>query len=75
MSFAKANHSSQLKNNMTRFEFHACDAENESLRIRLQENKKSARLIYNAIANFKSGHYITVADLNFIKEQLKSIIQ
>lgn len=60
---------------MTRFEFHACDAENESLRIRLQENKKSARLIYNTIANFKSRHYITVADLNFIKEQLKSIIQ
>lgn len=60
---------------MTRFEFHACDAENEILRIRLQENKKSARLIYKTIANFKSGHYITVADLNFIKEQLKSIFQ
>lgn len=60
---------------MTRFEFHACDTENEILRIRLQENKKSARLIYKTIANFKSGHYISAADLNFIKEQLKSIFQ
>lgn len=57
---------------MTRFEWHACDAENEILRSQLKETKATARGIIAAIG--KKARYFTASEIANIKSQLQSII-
>lgn len=57
---------------MTRFEWHACDAENEILRSQLKDTRETARSIAKAIG--KKARYFTASEIANIKSQLQSII-
>lgn len=40
---------------MTRFEFHACDVENEVLRYRVADDKKAARKVLKILESKSTG--------------------
>ena len=60
---------------MTRFEFHACDVENEVLRYRVADNKKAARKVLKILESKSTGEcQLTDEEVKLIKEQLQIII-
>ena len=58
---------------MTRIEFHACDAENEILRDRLAEDRKTAKEIIAGLPS--GGGYMSKLQIQLLREQLKRIAQ
>ena len=59
---------------MTRFEFHACDVENEVLRYRVADDKKAARKVLKILESKSTGCKLTDEEVQLIKEQLQIII-
>lgn len=60
---------------MARFEFHACDVENEVLRYRVADNKKAARKVLKILESKSTGErQLTDEEVQLIKEQLQIII-
>lgn len=60
---------------MTRFEFNACDVENEVLRYRVADNKKAARKVLKILESKSTGRcQLTDEEVQLIKEQLQIII-
>lgn len=58
---------------MTRIEFHACDAENEILRDRLNDNRKTAQRIMRGLPS--GGGYMSKSQLKSLRDQLKRIAE